>query len=87
MRMPLPPPPAEALIRIGKPMISAARMRSSSESPPSVPGMMGTPRALAILRAVALSPMAPMARGGGPMKTMPASSQASAKSGRSARNP
>src|SRR3990172_2481088 len=76
--MPFPPPPAVALISKGKPILGAMAMISSSRrSPsPSVPGTIGTPAAVTVARATALSPMAAMALGLGPMKTRPASSTA-----------
>ena len=87
--MPLPPPPAVALISSGKPICGATAMISSSRSPPSpsVPGTTGTPALMTVARAMALSPMAAMAEGLGPIKVMPASMQAWANSSRSARKP
>jgi hypothetical protein len=47
----------------------------------SVAGITGTPAAMATLRALALSPSARIVSAFGPMKAMPAASQASTKSG------
>ena len=55
--------------------------------PRHVLGGQGTPAPSMRRLASALSPMARMAAGGGPMKTSPASPQASAKSARSDRKP
>jgi hypothetical protein len=52
-----------------------------------VPGTIGTPASAMISRARVFEPIASMALGGGPMKTMPASSQARANTAFSARNP
>jgi hypothetical protein len=52
-----------------------------------VPGTIGTPASDMISRARVLEPIASMALGGGPMKTIPASSQARAKAAFSARKP
>ena len=53
----------------------------------SVAGMTGTPAAIATLRADALSPSMRMVSAFGPMKVMPASVQASTKSGFSESRP
>ena len=88
MRMPLPPPPAAALMITGYPIASAMRAASSASAMASVvPGAIGTPASSMMARAAVLSPIARMASGGGPMKTMPARAQASAKSAFSERNP
>jgi hypothetical protein len=87
-RMPRPPPPAVALIISGKPTRSAARSSvASSCSSPSWPGMQGTPASRTTALARALSPIAAIASGDGPMNTRPASQQAAAKAAFSARNP
>jgi hypothetical protein len=52
-----------------------------------VDGSVGTPARRISSLARILSPIRRIARAGGPMKTIPACSQASAKSGFSARNP
>jgi hypothetical protein len=53
----------------------------------STPGHHGTPAAVIALRAPLLSPITSIARGPGPMNTMPAFSHARTKWGRSLRNP
>ena len=76
MRMPLPPPPAEALIITGKPTRAPRRAASASVITASGwPGTMGTPASAASFFEAILSPIAPMARGFGPMKAMPAAAQ------------
>ena len=75
-RIPLPPPPAAAFTNTGKPISRAAALISASVWPGVVPGTTGTPAAITVARAMSLSPMMPMARAGGPTKTMPASAQA-----------
>ena len=61
-RMPLPPPPAVALISTGKPISCATRTASASSSiRPSLPGTTGTLALRAILRAAFLSPSGSMA--------------------------
>ena len=51
------------------------------------PGTIGTPASAMISRARVFEPIASIASGGGPMKTIPASAQARAKSAFSARKP
>ena len=86
--MPLPPPPAEALIITGKPTASAAATASASVTTASGwPGMVETRASAASFFEAILSPIAAMARGFGPMKAMPAAASASAKSARSERKP
>ena len=51
------------------------------------PGTIGTPASAMISRARVFDPIASIASGGGPMKTIPASVQARAKSAFSAKNP
>jgi hypothetical protein len=58
---------------------------SSPRTP--VAGITGTPASMATRRALALSPSARMVSAFGPMKAMPASVQASTKSGFSDRSP
>ena len=53
----------------------------------SVAGITGTPAAIATLRALALSPSIRIVSAFGPMKAMPASVQASTKSGFSESSP
>ncbi len=52
-----------------------------------VPGTIGTPASFITSRALVLEPMASIASAGGPMNTIPASSQARAKAEFSARKP
>ena len=51
------------------------------------PGTIGTPASCMISRAFVFEPIASIALAGGPIQTMPASSQAVAKAAFSARNP
>ena len=61
MRMPLPPPPADALTITGRPMSRATTSASAASSMmPSEPGVTGTPAAVIVARAAALSPMRSM---------------------------
>ena len=53
----------------------------------SVAGITGTPASTATRRALALSPRARIVSARGPMKVIPAASQASTKSGFSLRRP
>ena len=86
--MPLPPPPAEALIITGKPISRAMRRAAAGSAiASSEPGTVLTPAFRASRLLSILSPMASIAGTGGPMKTMPASSSARAKPARSERNP
>ena len=85
--MPLPPPPAVALSRTGKPIASAASRISSSDAAPSVPGTSGTPAARISAFADALSPSRSITSGEGPTNTRSFSAHARAKAGFSARNP
>ncbi len=52
-----------------------------------VPGTIGTPAPFISSRALVLEPIASMASAGGPMKVMPASSQARTNAAFSARKP
>ena len=52
-----------------------------------VPGTIGTPASRISSRALVFEPIASIALAGGPMKTIPASSQARAKAAFSARKP
>ena len=85
----MPPPPPAALIATGYPIDSSMTWRASSTDSTGsvVPGTIGTPASRMISRALVLEPIASMASAGGPMKTMPASSQARAKAAFSARKP
>jgi len=62
-------------------------MAASALASNSVPGSSGTPFPAAMARAVCLSPKARICPGVGPMKAIPACSQASAKAAFSLRNP
>jgi hypothetical protein len=64
-----------------------ARAASTSSGSTSVPGVTGTPVAIIAWRAETLFPIRRIAAAPGPMKTMPAASQASGRSGFSERNP
>ena len=87
-RIPLPPPPADALRITGKPISSASLTAASRDvSGSGEPGRIGTPRADTVRRAVALSPISRIASGGGPIHTTPHSWTTSAKWAFSARNP
>ena len=87
MFIPLPPPPAAALISRGKPIASASA-RKASRSPVGITeGATGTPFARANSIAEILSPIRRMVSGRGPMKTSPASPTARAKSAFSERKP
>ena len=86
--MPLPPPPAAALIATGQPSSSPSRATSSADCNDSVvPGTIGTPAFFIRSRAAVFEPIASIALGGGPIQTMPAASTASAKRAFSARKP
>ena len=89
--MPLPPPPADGLTRIGKPISRAAAASTASSAVPSaspeMPGTTGTPISAANAFARILSPIASIAAGGGPTNTMPLSSHARANAAFSARKP
>ena len=75
-RMPLPPPPDDALIMMGQPMGRAClRATSTSWMPFFVPGTTGTPASIMVLRAWLLLPMRSMTSGVGPMNTMSFSRQ------------
>ena len=86
-RIPLPPPPADALNMTGKPIRSAAATTSSSSPSTSVPGTTGTPASCMIARAVTLSPIFSIASGCGPMNVTPAARHAAANGARSDRKP
>ena len=80
-------------IRLATPTTDAARLPQVLDGSSgflyyvSVAGITGTPAATATLRADALSPSARMVSAFGPMKVMPALSQASTKSGFSDKSP
>ena len=86
--IPRPPPPAVALIITGNPMSDAmvfAVLKSAMT--PSEPGTTGTCAFFIVSLARALSPIALIASGGGPMNVRPEVPQISAKEAFSARNP
>ena len=88
MRMPLPPPPAEALIMTGKPTCSAICCASfSSAMMPRWPGTVETLALAAAFFDSILSPMAAMALGLGPMNTIPAFASAVGNASRSDKKP
>ncbi len=62
-------------------------MAASSDKGSRVPGTTGTPASTATRRAEVFSPMSAIVSLRGPMKTIPASSQARANSAFSARKP
>ena len=82
--MPLPPPPADALISTGKPIV--ARRRGDARVGligRRAPGTTGTPACCHQRRARAIfDPIRSIAAAGGPTNTSPASSQASANAAR-----
>ena len=87
-RIPRPPPPPAALRITGKPYsLALARASSPSFRGWAEPGMVGTPQAWAMALAVSLSPIWARILEEGPMKVMPARSQARAKSAFSLRKP
>ena len=81
IRIPRPPPPSDALIITGKPLVSTKSCTSCKLSTgPSVPGITGIAAAIACSRAFTLSPNMSSCSDFGPMKTIPSSSQRRAKS-------
>ena len=88
MRIPRPPPPADAFTSTGHPMPAAAPASpSSDEGGSAIPGSTGTPAACTSSRAVSFDPIAAMASGGGPTNTSPASRHRRANSAFSDRKP
>ena len=85
----MPPPPPAALTATGKPISSLAIFSASATVATGsvVPGTIGTPAACISSRARVFEPIASIALAGGPMKTIPASSQACANGAFSARKP
>ena len=80
MRIPFPPPPAEALIKIGKPIFLASFSASSIVSiVPKEPGMTGQSTLRASAFACALSPRRAIVFAVGPIKVSPQLSQIEAK--------
>jgi hypothetical protein len=82
-----PPPPADALMMMGKPMRSTASKACSSLSMTPVPGKIGTPASAITLRAETLSPMRRMISGCGPIQCRPHFCTTPAKCAFSARKP
>ena len=86
--MPLPPPPALGLSSTGNPIsLDGRRQVVVGEAGAVRPGTTGTPAGRTVCLARILSPIASIAAAGGPMNTMPASSQAAAKAAFSLRKP
>ena len=87
-RIPLPPPPADAFSIIGYPISFAMAFASAAFArTPSLPGITGTPAALMVFFAWALSPIALIISELGPMNANPLSSQIFENSEFSARKP
>ncbi len=87
-RIPLPPPPAAALMSTGKPMPTAIRCASAtSATGPSEPGTHGTLAAAATAFASVFRPILRIASWGGPMNSKLQLRQISAKCGFSLRKP
>jgi hypothetical protein len=78
IRMPRPPPPADALTSTGNAVTSAGSVHD---------GSVCTPASASSAFASSLLPMAAIAFGGGPTQTSPASITACAKAGFSERKP
>jgi hypothetical protein len=88
MRMPRPPPPAEALTITGKPTCRAHSTASASDAMmPSDPGNIGTPACFMAARAFSFSPISRVTSGRGPMNLISLISQTSAKFAFSASSP
>ena len=88
MRMPLPPPPINALIMTGRPNSSANALASCAVSSAlSVPGTTGTFAAMAIFRAETLSEKESKFSTVGPTNVMPRSLHNRASSGDSDKKP
>ncbi len=88
MRMPRPPPPADAFTINGKPISRASFKPSSSDVTASgLPGTTGKPASCITRRASILSPIMRITFADGPMNLMLQASQISAKYGDSARKP
>ncbi len=88
IRIPLPPPPAAALIITGYPAFSAAsRNTLSSEALPVIPGISGTPADAIFTRDSTLFPNSRIASAPGPMNVIFSSAHRSGSRGFSARNP
>ena len=87
LRMPLPPPPATALTKRGKPICSAALISSLASAEELDDLSTGTPALAAAAMAFTLFPASSKTLASGPMKAMPFSRAALASSGFSDRNP
>ena len=86
--MPLPPPPALALIITGKPMsVANFFAASTSVTSPSEPGTKGTSKCSTAAFALSLSPITLMACSRGPIKVMSAAATAAANAAFSLKNP
>ncbi len=86
--IPMPPPPADGLRRIGKPTLRAdAAMALLDWSAGVSPGTTGTPAFCAIARAAIFDPSRSITAAGGPMNVMPASAHAAANAAFSDRKP
>ena len=78
--MPFPPPPATAFISTGNPILSASKDKNSSSClAPWYPGVIGTPAFSMRILALSFNAIFLMLSELGPIKLIPASSQASAK--------
>mmetsp|Transcript_7457 Transcript_7457/g.11041 ORF Transcript_7457/g.11041 Transcript_7457/m.11041 type:complete len:240 (-) Transcript_7457:22-741(-) len=86
-RIPFPPPPAEALIITGYPIMSASLSAVSISTSPSYPGITETPAPFAMAFDSILSPIALIAFVGGPTNVSPSSATLSANSLFSLKNP
>ena len=89
IRIPLPPPPPEALMMSGN-VIDLAISRILSGffgRAPTNPGTQGTPASDIVFFAWILSPMVFITEGGGPTKVKPLLTTCSAKSAFSDKNP
>ncbi|GBD90348.1 hypothetical protein BMS3Abin04_01065 [bacterium BMS3Abin04] len=87
-RIPLPPPPAEALSIIGKPILLAIDKASSTVFTELVaPGTIGTSFLSIKLRAAVLLPISLTESEEGPIKAIPAFSTSSINSAFSDKNP
>ena len=79
-RIPRPPPPNAALIIKGKPILRPhLRASAGLDTAVGVAGNVGTPASSAAFFAATLSPILSSNSGRGPIKVIPASSQARAK--------
>ena len=87
-RIPLPPPPAVALIITGYPISFANFLAAlTSSNKPSPPGTTGTPALIMVSLAVILSPMLLIISGVGPINLIPWSAQICANFAFSAKKP